>query len=232
MTAKGDLSKVRPKPGWLGVTGISRVGLLSAGWVSLGSAAVLVFATGPLGNVSIAAALADPLSMFAKRSPGERTKAELRQTKLAARPASPFERVLSGTRERPGGFNGGTQPAPSFTAPFEPENAPVMGLPIAIPEQAPGLAVIGPGPIGGTGIVTYPIGGGGIGGGGGGTPTVPPGTNNPPTPPIAAVPEPATWLTMLIGFLAIGGLMRQSGIAASVWAGRNGRARAVAFSRC
>lgn len=64
-----------------------------------------------------------------------------------------------------------------------------------------------PGTPGGGGFVFVPPGGGGgspppTGGGGGGTPP-------PPPPPPSAVPEPATWLLMIIGFGVIGGALRR-----------------------
>jgi hypothetical protein len=56
------------------------------------------------------------------------------------------------------------------------------------------------------GPLFYPIGGGSGGGGGGGI-IVPPGGGEP-SPPATAIPEPATWAQMLIGFGVIGGATR------------------------
>jgi len=51
--------------------------------------------------------------------------------------------------------------------------------------------------------------GGGVGGGVGGTPpatTAPPGIDQPP---VSAVPEPATWASMVVGFGLVGALARR-----------------------
>lgn len=75
---------------------------------------------------------------------------------------------------------------------------------------APGGAGGGPGG-------TLPGPGGSLPGGGGATPggTTPGG---PVTPPVSAVPEPASWAMMILGFAFIGGILRRQ---------RNGSSRAV-----
>ena len=100
-----------------------------------------------------------------------------------------------------------TTPIPDFV----PEAAPVVGLnsPL-IPSVLPGPA-FGPTPavfVGGGG---GPGGGGGGPGGGGGGPGGggggPPGIEVPPV--VAPVPEPATWLTMILGFYILARALRR-----------------------
>jgi hypothetical protein len=80
----------------------------------------------------------------------------------------------------------------------------VAALPAAVPAAVPaaGLLAIPP--------LIIPTGGGG--GGLTVTQTPPPpgggGSNPPPPPPGPDVPEPATWLMMLLGFGMVGGMLR------------------------
>lgn len=179
----------------------------------------------------------DPLALFSERSPGERGAA-LYNTKerQRARPGGrvrrgasrPHERVLAATRERPSAFNlfpdvpidmGGVGPTAGATG-----LAPLSDL--------PSLASSGVGPAaGGLPGIGVPVGGvaPGIGTPGGGdqisstplpdivvqpTDSVPPAVFPPTidvggTPAATAVPEPTTWLTMILGFAAIGFGMRR-----------------------
>jgi hypothetical protein len=85
---------------------------------------------------------------------------------------------------------------------------PAAELPAVVP-SLPGEILLPP-PGGGLvpppGVVVPPGGGGGNppGGGGGHPPPGPP--DHPPPPPL---PEPGTWLTMILGFGMIGWMMRR-----------------------
>ncbi len=142
----------------------------------------------------IIATLLDPLSLFAGRSPGEREGALL-PTKLAK--AGPEERVLSEVRDRDPGVG---------AAPPDPGLLPDAALPGSrLADGLPG------GPAGGFtpfGLPFSPPGGPGDGfipGGPGGPPFVPPPTN----PPVSGVPEPGTWVVLILGFFAVGWAMRR-----------------------
>lgn len=179
-----------------------------------------IVATGAPGSAVIAAVLADPATLLAARSPGGRPEGALTQSK-PVKPAAMLERVLSDLHERPGAVT------PAAVAPAlagAPADSDVLPGTVVAPEAFPVVASdVGPAPgpfIGGgsnlpgaivtPGIFTPPGGGGtpGTGGGGGGGDT--PGTVTPVTPgtPVASVPEPATWLTMIAGFGLIGAILR------------------------
>lgn len=181
--------------------------LLPAGYVTNGASA---------GGAAIAAAIADPLSILATRSPGARAPGALTQTKGVRRAvagpvgAVPSERVLSGARSRPVSAPTAIPPAPGVV--FEmpaPTPAPVI-VPTVVGDlpgvsAGPPVAFVGP----------APFIGGGIGGGSGGGGVILPGTGGtdngggtvaPGGAP--AIPEPATWLMMVIGFMALGVAMR------------------------
>lgn len=139
------------------------------------------------------------LDMMNYRSPGERTEARLVEKQ---RPL--FTDVLS---ER--------DSAPEAIPPALVELvAPEMVMP-AIPVEAPLYALSFPaGPlIGPPGVPIVPPGFIGPPGGGGGgfvpPPVTPPGPPNPPPPPPPGVPEPATWLSMLMGFGILGSAFRR-----------------------
>ena len=166
---------------------------------------------------AVGAALRDPLSVFADRSPGVRLGGALYQTKpkVAAAPRRrsrpvgpvPRERVLSTGRTRPA-------PPPAFAdaPPVALLGTPglMSGIPIEGPfgnvspafevppfgfGDTPGFTA-GPGNLPGTGPGGQP--GSGTGGGPGGGPG-------------SAVPEIATWLMMIVGLAAAGlALRRQS----------------------
>jgi len=155
--------------------------------------------------VSKAQSLADMLN---QRSPGERTAAQLTKTK---------HKQIALARSRPLV----RKPAAPPLAPNPHELANILMPPPALVPAPLGQVAIGPppgldtivAPPPGNSIVIPPGGGGGgtPGGGGGGTPGGgPPATN--PTPPAiitSAVPEPATWMTMLFGFGLIGWRIRR-----------------------
>ena len=150
------------------------------------------------GNLPLAKSL---VALFDQRSPGERTKGELAIDKQRSA-ARPQQRALGKVRPAlPAPFvKALTTPIPDFV----PEAVPVVGLssPL-IPSVLPGPA-FGPTPavfVGGGGGPGG--GGGGPGGGGGG----PPGIEVPPV--VAPVPEPATWLSMILGFYILARALRR-----------------------
>lgn len=197
--------------------------LVAAGAVALPLTGVTPTAIGQV--------LRDPMSILERRSPGVRQVGLLTKVKRArkstrlAGPAGPRQRVLSPARTPAGpglagapiSFADSVVPIPftSFT-----DAVPLLGAPGGfLPVAGPLLA--------GGGIVVPPVFGGGVvappgGGGGGGGVVVPPDTVTPPpttpppptggegvVPPVLAVPEPATWVTMMLGFGVIGGMLRR-----------------------
>lgn len=155
---------------------------------------------------------------FVNRSPGARgatdtlkgkAKTAFTQNSAAPDKGKPAQRALGKIFD---------EPLTSLTGPMAPA-APVVFLPpdadvaaAALPAMA--LAV----PVGGGFFA--PVTGGGfiIGGGGGGVGGGPapigegPITPAPPTPPLitSAVPEPSTWMLLLIGFAAVGASIRRA----------------------
>lgn len=155
------------------------------------------------GNFSVSA-MPDPLAILASRSPGLRARGALYQTKPrfagAARshPPSaipPHERILSTGRRRPeAAFMG---PA---TSPFGLDGRP-LGF-VSMPDVSP--TSVGPAfDVPGFGFGNVPVAPGTPDG----EPSVPP----PPVPPPPgpAVPEPSTWVLMILGFGAIGYVLRR-----------------------
>lgn len=170
---------------------------------SIALAAALSFAG--YSNQHVAAALADTIgqsvksveSMFAARSPGHRPKGKLASLKHKKHPLlharalpkvrhviPPVPAVLEAPPMTPPDF--GPIPVYQVVAGF-PETPIIVGPP---PHGPPILPEIPP-PGGGGGFFPPPI-------------IVP-----PPPPPPPAVPEPATWATMLLGFAAIGSVFRR-----------------------
>jgi hypothetical protein len=150
---------------------------------------------------TIVAALKDPLSLFAERSPGGRGSGALLSTKPGWKTAStvPEERVLSTEREREP--SAGVLPAadiPAFAV--SPEYfAASSDLPRGdefAEDQGfgwPPFSTFYFVPIpGNPEITTWPVPG----------PT-------PSSEPIIAVPEPAAWVMMILGFFAVGVAMRR-----------------------
>jgi len=176
------------------------------------------FSTGDVleAAVSKAQSLAD---MLGKRSPGERTAAQLTKTKHArvlakGRPApKPAETALAKILMGPPG----PLPVELAAAPLPIESAPPPLATILAP-PAGGSVIIPPG---GGGTIVPPGGGGPggpLGGGGPGSPppnkppiVTPPGQPTPPDHPNPPpVPEPATWAMMLVGFGLIGWRVRHA----------------------
>lgn len=171
------------------------------------------------GGQAIAAMLRDPLSVLRQRSPGGRAAGALLQTKsrLSQHDQStgsgiPEERVLTTVRSRPGAALLGTPEIPVASADVGDLFGPAAGagpaavVPGAVPITLPG----GPGGGGGLIVGGLPSGGAtGGGGGGGGIAVTPPPIDVVPTVPVAGVPEPATWISMIIGFALVGAALRR-----------------------
>jgi hypothetical protein len=149
------------------------------------------------GAKSVAAMLAD-------RSPGERPKgalAKLKQLKHRRAAAAPLR----------------THMLPPVAGIIASPALPLM-LPAPLAPAPPFAVVAGAPPIAIPPLSAPPGGGGGGGpiylpppGGGGGVVLPPVVTQVVPPPPAvtAAVPEPATWAMMLLGFAMLGGLFRR-----------------------
>jgi len=203
-----------------GRTGIAAAALLAAVGLGFTSAQTPTMAA-PAGGMSEIAKLAtkgglDAVdAMLDARSPGIRTPGALTQTK-ARRIASlkdafdPKERVLSGERTRPGdaappalAYEQGNVVGPTPYGPVGPAALPDDTGPFTAEEPLPPAAGFYPVPGGGaTPILVGGGGGGGTGGGGSGGGSSGGGGTTPGVG--GAVPEPATWLSLLIGFFAIG----------------------------
>lgn len=155
-------------------------------------------------RAAIANALADPLSLLDQRSPGARGAGALAQSKPRRQgQAAPSERVLSNVRVR------------------EPNLPPMetADLLTDLPDywnEMPDFASAAPT---GTGSLTFGgpsfrgIGAPAVIGGGDGPSGPSPGGDDdrttPPNPPVVPIPEPATWLTMIIGFAIMGWALRR-----------------------
>jgi hypothetical protein len=169
-------------PFLIGVVSMAETSPFAVGKASTGSGGGLM------------AALKDPLSLFAERSPGERGAGAL----LSTKPDKPEERVLSSEREREPPLGAASVPPdPAFS--FAPD-ALANSLP---QERVLGDARDGPFiPLGnffdpdispGRSFNTVPPGGPG---GGVGIPT------DPGIP--SGIPEPGTWAMLILGFFGIG----------------------------
>jgi hypothetical protein len=158
------------------------------------------------------------MQLLTDRSPGERTEAQLIKHRashvLAERDSAPeLPKVLSDVLAAPAPpavVQGALAPVPV------PELAAIASAPaIVAPIFAGpgGGAIIGGGGGAGGGGGGGGSGGGGGGGGGSGTPggTTPQTPVTPLTPDTPAVPEPGTWMTMLLGFGFMGGALRRGG---------------------
>ncbi|MGN6849580.1 MAG: PEPxxWA-CTERM sorting domain-containing protein [Sphingomicrobium sp.] len=175
----------------------------------LGIAAAISFAG--YSNQHVAAALADTVtqgvktvaSLLAERSPGHRPKGKLASLKHKRHPVL-HARALPKVRHLVPAV-----PPIVEAPPITPPNigaVPVYAVPAGFPElpiivgpptpYGPPILSNIPPPGGGGGFVPPPIV----------TQQVPP---PPPPPPPPAVPEPASWAMMLVGFAAIGGMLRR-----------------------
>ena len=150
---------------------------------------------------------------FLGRSPGERGAVDALKGKAKAKVAGndkPAEKSKPAQRALGKVFD---EPLVSLAGPLAP--APVVDfIPLdAGPSVAVLPAVALPGPVGSGGF-SPSFGGGGFiggGGGGGGIAPPPPPPPPPPSPPVvAAVPEPSTWILLLMGFAAVGSSLRRN----------------------
>ena len=178
-----------------------------------GAKPAMAIASTPSIASKIEAIGASMLDVLGLRSPGERSKGELADSKAHAhrlasyhRHPSPHQRALA--KVRPPQLIPLSPPSDVTTAPVANAltSAPDVGPPAVVQQLAPVIPpVIGTGPGGGF----LPGGGfpsgGGFPPGGGNLPPPPP----PPPPPPSAVPEPSTWALMLLGFWGIGSSLRR-----------------------
>jgi len=154
----------------------------------------------------IAAALADPLAVLEGRSPGRRPSGALAQSKpkkqIPIGLGKPSERVLANVRSRPfipAAMTKGVGQSPYmmvpgiFDAPAATQNALATAVEPTSTANSNGLG-------GGLLPIAPPLLGGG------GTPVTGPTTDVPA--PVSPVPEPQTWLMMIIGFLVTGQVLR------------------------
>jgi hypothetical protein len=168
-------------------------------------------AAGKAGRTGIIAALADPLALFAARSPGERGAGAL----LSTKPGGPAERVLSEVRDRDPAAG---DPPADPVGPITPDDVAALGNGLPSDGALPGGAG-GPGdggaPGGGSpffapftppsfgGAPRDPDAGGPPPGGPG---IIPP----PPLGGVSTVPEPATWAMLILGFFGAGAALRRA----------------------
>lgn len=219
----------------VGFTRLAKIAL----FVSLSLAILIIFAStaagtrmlGQLGMRASAAELASEargdaksgnvLTAFLSRSPGERgttdaikgkakAKGDEPQPRKAATAATPKQRALGKVFDNPASkVAAATLPQPVLE--FLPANIASEPDTIlaSIPPVLGGSSIFAPvigGGIGGGGGFIGGGGGGGSGGGGGGGNVI----NPPPVPAVAsAVPEPSTWILLLLGFAAIGASSRR-----------------------
>jgi hypothetical protein len=185
-------------------------------WVAaalLAPAALAATALSGSGNfAAISSAIADPLSVFAERSPGTRAAGALAQSKPARKVVpGPVGLPANSPRRSTPTQGAGAEIGPGIAPSFE---AIDLGLP-GEETSAEGVdfAPFDTGPFArgrtGTGFAIDGLGGGGIGGGGLVPPSTPGGVPLPdPTNPVSAVPEPQTWLMMMVGFFLLGAALR------------------------
>ena len=153
-------------------------------------------------TAAIAEVLRDPLSLIAERSPGARADGSLLAAKRG-KGVKPVELVMSTSRERAPSVSEAPAPASvpdSLAIPAEP--LVTAGVPV---DAAPGDAILGPPQelppgVGNPGFLV-PIG------------SVPgdsgtPGCCTPPPDTVPAVPEPETWVMLILGFFMVGAALR------------------------
>jgi hypothetical protein len=162
------------------------------------------------GAAALGEALQEPLAILADRAPGARGLGALLQSKTAYG-SGPSERVLSPVLDRP------ASPIPADLA-----NLPNRVMDVIEPGSAPAGALPATPGSGGIPLPIPPLPGGSGGAIPPGTGT-PPGTGDPsgpqppappvpppPSPPVVSdVPEPSTWLMMIVGVGLIGLQLRR-----------------------
>jgi hypothetical protein len=162
-------------------------------------------AMGEKGMTAIATVIKDPASLLSARSPGGRGEGAMYSIKGARKvagtpvgdPGVGGPGRNSGGGAPAGGGDDGTPVPSAFAA------NPIPDGTVGLPGGAPG--VLGPAGDGVTPVITGP----------GAPPTIIPplipgggGSTNPP-PPVTAVPEPGTWLMLIVGFFATGYALRR-----------------------
>lgn len=186
-----------------GLCGLALVSTVAVSHIS--SSASAASGAGGAGGASrgaalLAAMVRDPLAFLAMRSPGERGSALLnsKPSRVASEADEPTERVLATVRERPPGY--ASEEPPVF---WDAGVTPLENIP---PDQLLPLAALGPAPEAELvqGFMPPILGPGA----GGFNPGSGPEGGTQPAPPIP-VPEPATWLTMILGLFAIGSSIRR-----------------------
>lgn len=160
---------------------------------------------------------ADPAGLLARRSPGARNegaqaRAKKRLLASAEAPPEPATQRVLGTVRAPRRPDPSAPPAAGLAENFAlpPGEAELFGLP---PTSPIGLAALDPAilpPPPGQGLQPLPPGGGSPGGGSF-VPQPPAEPETGTTPPLAPIPEPASWIAMLIGFAMIGHRLRRQG---------------------
>ena len=168
------------------------------------------------------AAARDIMALISDRSPGERTHGKLSNTKMAKLsrqgPKLPYQFAKAGIHEpRPEGLPGLMDSAPRIIDPLVEPATPfsVATPPVGAADETPLPPVFTGGSSGG-GVVLFDGGssgssgggssGGGSSGGGSSGGGSSGGTENPPPPPV--VPEPASWLMMIVGIGFVGAILR------------------------
>lgn len=171
------------------------------------------------------AAARDIMALMAGRSPGERTHGKLSNTKSAKLPRQFAKAPIRAPR--PEGLPGVMDAAPRIIAPLvepqtpfsvavpPPESSPETPLPpIFTGGSSGGVVVFDGGSSGGGSSGGSSSGGGSSGGSSSGGSSG--GTDNPPPP---VVPEPATWLMMIVGIGFVGAMLRRRRVPPSLRAG-------------
>jgi hypothetical protein len=191
--------------------------------LATGTVALLLLAAPAAELVGAQGAASEILRLLDARSPGERSNAQLakgKPKKTAADGRKDVSEQALGKVFPP--RESVTDTPEELLAKFVPAGVPSIAVPLEIPsvgltDVAPpgdlpitGLpALIGGG--GGSGGLPFVGGGLSVGGGGDGDG----GTSGGGTPPVtttpvtSAVPEPATWMMMILGFFACGWTMRR-----------------------
>lgn len=168
-------------------------------------------AVGGQGRAALTQMVKDPAAMFEGRSPGERGNGAMFQTKNKA-VGTPSERTLSNIPVVPAQDVGlpvvGDAADPVATALFaQPEAPPADGIPSTdVPISPAGIFAPSQSfvPIFGGGTPADSGGNPGGGNPGGGNP----GGGDSSTPPPPAVPEPATWASLILGLFTAGAVLR------------------------
>lgn len=150
----------------------------------------------------IAAADAGVADMMRSRSPGRRGATYMTKFRAAPRPVHRIARALPRIRQPMAPLVAAVPPPlipalPYFAESIAPPLIPVSGGILEGPAVPCGCGFFSPG------IIIPPFGGGG-----GGIFLLPPGGTVVTPPPPPAVPEPAAWATLILGFGLLGGALR------------------------